>query len=300
MAAKYDPPSAASDVFTFGLVLWELIYCQMVGLGLDPVMVVVRRVHNPNSSQPPFGPQAPSDGLPTMPSSADVPSPSLHSRGVSTSVSGSDSVKVAISREWCEFASSRSDGGSGSMGSGESASGTDASKYASASASMSSCETSMDAAQPPGTRSHPPGRNTYRSWPSVPAVSVLSVPRPAPLPVSTSRAPVAAETLPAPQAPHQMPMASSSQGADPWAGEEASQERSSGDTGAPSAEGGAARPAVDGEQWGKIVELVRHCWSLELEARPSAESLEARLRVSVDAIVGGNGAGHAAGGEACV
>jgi len=291
--AKYEAPSAASDVFTFGLLLWEIIYCQMVGLGLDPVMVVVRRVHNPSSSQPPFGPQAPSDGFPTMPS-ADVPSPSLHSHGASTSVDGSDNVHVTKSPSRCEFAS-RSGSGSESMGSGESASGTDASKYVSASASMSACETSTDAAQLPSTGWQPHGWNRYRSWPSLPA-SVLPVPAPAPLPVSTSRAP----TLPASEAPHQVPMASSSQGLNPCAGEDASQERSSGDTGAPSPEGGGARPAVDGEQWRKIVDLVRHCWSLELEARPSAESLEARLRVSVDAIVGEDGACHAAGDEACV
>lgn len=39
-------------------------------------------------------------------------------------------------------------------------------------------------------------------------------------------------------------------------------------------------------QWTEIVELVRQCWELELEARPSAASLQARAKASLDCFVG--------------
>lgn len=38
-------------------------------------------------------------------------------------------------------------------------------------------------------------------------------------------------------------------------------------------------------QWKEIVDLVRECWNLELEARPSAASLQARAGASVDSLV---------------
>jgi len=54
-------------------------------------------------------------------------------------------------------------------------------------------------------------------------------------------------------------------------------------------------PALQGVQWEGIVELVRQCWELEAEERPSAVHLEAQLRMSMEAIVGntdGDGSSH--------
>ena len=56
------------------------------------------------------------------------------------------------------------------------------------------------------------------------------------------------------------------------------------------------RPAIEAAQWELIVELVCQCWETELEVRPSAANLEARLRESVAAIdtaANGNADGHA-------
>ena len=70
MGAGAEPHTAGSDVYSLGLVFWELIHAKMVLGHLSGMEVFVQRAIDPEGSQPPFGQGPPEARAAPTPSSS--------------------------------------------------------------------------------------------------------------------------------------------------------------------------------------------------------------------------------------
>jgi len=95
MGADAEPHTPESDVYSFGLMLWELIHTKMVLGHLNGIQALVRRAVDPVGSQPPFGQHGPPEACaaPTPSSSMGETLSSNYTAKVGGDFTGED-------REW--------------------------------------------------------------------------------------------------------------------------------------------------------------------------------------------------------
>jgi hypothetical protein len=233
VVGEHEPYQPASDVYSFGLMLWELIHCRIVLAHLTPVQAALLRLQLDAASQPQFAREAPPDGHGPFGACVNIPPCMPPGQAPNSANSGSEVILSCTSRGLVHFS-----GGS------------------------------HHTAKLPDNAPFIPHVLPHRLGSSRGSAGMRD----------DSVGPNVGDCTSGTELASALPMLKHE--ADRHA-----------DCDTPAEAGatesmihGCCQPAIDADQWNAIVELVRQCWEWELEARPSAASLEAQLRASVASV----------------
>ena len=285
VAGAWEPYTTASDVYSFGLLLWELIHCRVVLGHLHQMQVALLRLQRTVTSQPPFAQEAPADAHGNLASSADarivfMPHEVTHGFiGESfreTSIGGeppapsADVPKLharpcALST-FAQASSSASDGADYVLSPVQSRHPSEV-RRGTANWMLQLDQLQNLSGAPLGTHFQGTSAGSAIGFKGGDADANYE---------NTNTAKVDDRSqwieLAAPAESLANFVAAQQVGESSAAGAVSQSGRFE------------RRPAVGATQWEVIVDLVRQCWEMELEGRPSAASLEARLNVSVAAV----------------